>query len=969
MFVWGSNKNGQLGLGDNKKEVYNTPQELVIPDTKTFKQVEVSDFFSFASTTDILGNDHLYMWGANDFGQLGLGDYAEEEYNTPQEVVLLPQGKIKSVDIVDHSFANQDMLAFSSTIITDDSGIDHLYMWGDNSEGELGLGSDFSEKSYNIPQEVTGLPSINKGDSINEVSLGMRGFSLVEISIGGIDYVYSWGTNDVGSLGIGTTKSYDTPQKIDTSSFEEVKQISAGHSSSGAVVTKDGKDYIYSWGFDSQGQLGIGDPPLEGFVTVPTMVINLPQSDTVKQICYKTSTYSGAILVDPLEKSHLYMWGESNYGEFGSGTNKESFTYPNEIKNLPEGWDSINDISFGSTNTSLIVSKDGKDYIYSTGGNLYGQLGIGSFIPKNVFTEISLSIGDNIPNDGSINHESITSTTADFNFTNSESFCPSKESYNLNVKSNNSFDWTSGDLNEANITQTITGFKPGTTYINFTVQPFDLEGHKIGQEFTIEDSFTTTNSEPIGITSATIDDGSVNENSFNFDAVITPSKEGEEVVSDYKIEAIAKVGDDSSEQVFWTSTIQDKTNISLTVDGLESHTRYSKIKFQLIDIDDPDITIGSVFETNKSITTDAGEATGISSAIINESSITFDSFEFDMDISTSIPEISYVDDYKIEVSATNNYEQRDIFWTSTKQNDVHLTDVIVNSLESGKTYYDVEFQIIQIDGSKIGNPFKTNKDITTKKKSAAVLSNVSVPDIGYNSALIKVKVNASTNLLGEDLEEYGILVKDTSSSQTWEKNYLESDGFQDVEIDKLESDKSYDLTVEIKGDPSSVIVIPTFSTLAFPFKVDDHSFVENESTKNTFTFSIKINLAEPEYKDPFDTQSLHLYSNNSEIDIEYEKFDGNNIYTYKAVNLKPKQTYDNLTIFIDGAKEKVAMINKDGSPSFAKTKVNMTIIYISISIGLVLTIIVIVLMIIFIVKRHKKEAAGVSNRWYRSNFY
>jgi len=120
-------------------------------------QIELGGGFSTAIVNDGT-KDHLYSWGGNGSGQLGLGDL--EERNTPQEVTkgsfALKDGQsIKDISNGDH---------FAAAVVSDGT-TDNLYTWGDNSFGQLGLGI-ISDKT--TPQKVTELPE----GTITGLSLG-----------------------------------------------------------------------------------------------------------------------------------------------------------------------------------------------------------------------------------------------------------------------------------------------------------------------------------------------------------------------------------------------------------------------------------------------------------------------------------------------------------------------------------------------------------------------------------------------------------------------------------------------------------------------------------------------------------------------------------------------------------------------------------------------------------------------------
>ncbi len=77
---WGSNDNAQLGTGQADGNVHPTP--ALIAGLSSITSVAVG--FDFACALTRTG--HVLCWGANKWGQLGLGQ-TDEAFHTPAEVV------------------------------------------------------------------------------------------------------------------------------------------------------------------------------------------------------------------------------------------------------------------------------------------------------------------------------------------------------------------------------------------------------------------------------------------------------------------------------------------------------------------------------------------------------------------------------------------------------------------------------------------------------------------------------------------------------------------------------------------------------------------------------------------------------------------------------------------------------------------------------------------------------------------
>ncbi|KAF3631198.1 Ultraviolet-B receptor UVR8 [Capsicum annuum] len=68
--------------------------------------------------------------------------------------------------------------------------------------------------------------------------------------------VQSWGRNQNGQLGLGTTEDSLVPRKIEAFKEIPVKMVAAGAEHT-AAVSEDGE--LYGWGWGRYGNLGLGD--------------------------------------------------------------------------------------------------------------------------------------------------------------------------------------------------------------------------------------------------------------------------------------------------------------------------------------------------------------------------------------------------------------------------------------------------------------------------------------------------------------------------------------------------------------------------------------------------------------------------------------------------------------------------------------------------------------------------------------
>ena len=318
------------GTGNNSENQINT----IRPDVgiNSYSQVlSLGDYHSGVIAQD----GSLYMWGVNDFGQIGDGT---------------TKNRYKPTKILDHVVSVSLGDYYSGAITQDGS----LYMWGSNVYGQIGDGT--TEDRYK-PTKIL--------DHVIAVSLGYCHSGAITQD----GSLYMWGSNDSGQIGDGTTEDRYKPTKI----LDHVIAVSLGVSHSGAI-TQDGS--LYMWGSNSRG--GIGDGTTEVRYK-PTKIL-----DHVIAVSLQTGN-SGAITQD----GSLYMWGSNVYGEIGDGTEEDRYK-PTKIL------DHVIAVSLGVGHSGAII-QDGSLYMW--GWNSDGQIGDGTTKARYTPTQITIPGGVALPSD------------------------------------------------------------------------------------------------------------------------------------------------------------------------------------------------------------------------------------------------------------------------------------------------------------------------------------------------------------------------------------------------------------------------------------------------------------------------------------------------------------------------------------------------------------------------------------------
>jgi len=351
---WGLGSKGQLAIG-NTLTLGDTANELPTP-AATFGGLVVDIAIASSSTCALLADGAVRCAGDNTQGELGINSVV---------VIGDVMGELPPANSAVGKPAKA-LFGASGTfcVITTDSA---LRCWGDNSDGQLGLGN-----TGNVGDQPGELPKLDVPVGFVPVQVAFgNNFTCARSAAG---KVRCWGQNDQGQLGYGNAIPLgDNPGELPTADVNiggTVIDISSGVHHT-CVVLDGGA--VRCWGRSNKGQLGLGNTATigDGPGEMPPASVNLGGLAT-RVSC--GNDHSCALLDD----GKVRCWGENNVGQLGLGNTTTIGDGPGEMPPADAKLGAAALAIYGSTGADTHCALFAGEQLRCWGANVSGQLGLGN---------------------------------------------------------------------------------------------------------------------------------------------------------------------------------------------------------------------------------------------------------------------------------------------------------------------------------------------------------------------------------------------------------------------------------------------------------------------------------------------------------------------------------------------------------------------------------------------------------------
>ena len=432
---------GTYSLGVYSNNSYNA---LVLPNRGiAFENQSNYRGFGYKNTTDspsaghISTNGQCVTWGTSQSGSLGFAGFTYHNHQNALTFNFLDwfrstsntggTGVHSTPDNLIPRAIQWEKSSHGNCVLFNNG---EVYSWGGGGNGDNGHGDN---NNYDYPVRVGGtLASIYNNTAYVAATNGaggghaFRDIRIKRIAMSGgcgtsddvrhtlaLDEngdVWAWGYNGYGQLGQNNTTNYNVPQKINRSLYfgnQSVIAIWAFGNRTGWSAAVTANNNLYVWGYNGNGQLGVGDalnrqvPTLVTTINFGSVSVgNVIKMQALDRWDGANGTGCTAILTS---LGYIYTTGRNDSGWMGNSNTTNLNTWTNVgsgpgTTSSAQAYDMWLYGSGGARATLMVRDTTANGTCWTCGYNQRGQLGIGGtgVTQSTVFARTKIAIAGSL---------------------------------------------------------------------------------------------------------------------------------------------------------------------------------------------------------------------------------------------------------------------------------------------------------------------------------------------------------------------------------------------------------------------------------------------------------------------------------------------------------------------------------------------------------------------------------------------
>lgn len=380
---WGQNANGRLGIGttqsmgDNSSEMGDILPYVSLGTSTSFGVEKIASGANHNCA--LMYNGLVKCWGSNDSGQIGLnqtnGQRGATAGDMGENLSFLNLGGAKFVrDIISGGYQSNSNCAIMSD--------GEMRCWGDNSQGQLGIGDNVSSnlKIGDESDEVSTTfldPVTFGGQKVRSAAMGPGHTCAIAVN----GSVYCFGQNNNGQLGLGNTTPTLAPSSAVDLLIDKAIQLAIGSTHTCALLSSG---ELKCWGSNGSGELGQNNTANIGETAASMSSLSQVFVGSGLKILKVSAGWSSTCAL--LDSHNVKCWGYNGNGVLGLNIDDNVGTGTTSISSTPVvNFDTSATNSLATDiqtngNTSCILKASG--IVRCWGDNTDGMLGQNRAVPN-----------------------------------------------------------------------------------------------------------------------------------------------------------------------------------------------------------------------------------------------------------------------------------------------------------------------------------------------------------------------------------------------------------------------------------------------------------------------------------------------------------------------------------------------------------------------------------------------------------